>query len=557
MDDKTEPLKKQLTQIRRAGEERAAARLAHERGLLYIDLRKTPVEIEAVRLVPESEAKEAKLIGLQVRLREVAVAVANPSTPLAERTIKSLEDTGYKVKIFIASLSGISEAWHLYQFVAEEPKEITGKIEISAQRLKELSRRLTTLEAVSQEIGKIGFERLATTELFEVVLSGALANRASDIHFEAEKDGARLRFRVDGVLHDISDSIPLRNYESLVTRIKLLSELKINVRSEPQDGRFTVGVGGKDIEMRVSAIPSEFGETVVMRILDPDAININLSELGLREDDLRIVERELLKPNGLILNTGPTGSGKTTTLYAFLRHVNNPEIKIITVEDPIEYHLDGVEQTQVDPDTDYTFASGLRSILRQDPDVILVGEVRDKETAEIAMQAALTGHLVFSTLHTNDAVGAVPRLNDLGIKGPTIGSALTLIIAQRLVRKLCQKCKKQIEFSKDWKIKVDKFLAKLPKRVGRSNYKNPALFSPVGCAACSNVGYRGRIGIFEFLEMTSEVQEVINKGISELTLQGLANDQDMVTMQEDGILKTLLGETTFEEVEKATGPILW
>jgi len=291
--------------------------------------------------------------------------------------------------------------------------------------------------------------------------------------------------------------------------------------------------------------------------LDPDSINIELKGLGLREDNLVLVEKNLARPNGLILNTGPTGSGKTTTLYAFLRHVNSPDVKIITVEDPIEYHLKGVSQTQVNPSVGYTFASGLRSILRQDPDVILVGEIRDQETADIAMQASLTGHLVFSTLHTNDAVGAVPRLIDLGVKSATIGPALTVVIAQRLVRRLCAYCKKEAPSSKELAAKIEAFLKHLPKRVNPEPYKPPKVYEAGGCKECNHFGYKGRIAIYEFLETGGEFEELILKEVSEATMKAFAETQEMITMQQDGILKILLGITTVKEVEATTGPLVW
>lgn len=309
--------------------------------------------------------------------------------------------------------------------------------------------------------------------------------------------------------------------------------------------------------MRVSVIPAEFDETVVMRVLDPSATMVGLPDLGLREDNLELVKKAIARPNGLILNTGPTGSGKTTTLYAFLRSLNNPEIKIITLEDPIEYRIEGIEQTQVDEDAGYTFANGLRAIVRQDPDVILVGEIRDLETADIALQAALTGHLVLSTLHANDAVGAVPRLINLGAKTVTIGPALTLVIAQRLVRILCPDCKKAVTPDATFAANIKKFLEKLPAKVDRKKYEKATVFEPVGCAKCNDIGYKGRIGIFEFLSGGPELEETILKEASEIALREIAKKQEMVTMQEDGILKVLLGQTTLEEVEGVTGEINW
>jgi type II secretory ATPase GspE/PulE/Tfp pilus assembly ATPase PilB-like protein len=257
------------------------------------------------------------------------------------------------------------------------------------------------------------------------------------------------------------------------------------------------------------------------------------------------------------LNTGPTGSGKTTTLYAFLRHLNSPEIKIITIEDPIEYRIEGIEQTQTNPEVGYTFAGGLRSIMRQDPDVILVGEIRDPETADIALQASLTGHMVLSTLHTNDAVGAVPRLLNLNAKPQTVGPALSLVIAQRLVRKLCPKCKKEEKLTPEFEDRIKSFLEKLPARVGRKEYEKPVLYAPGGCAECSGIGYKGRIGIFEFLEGGPELEELILKDSSEVALWRLARKQGIVSLQEDGILKAITGVTSLEEVERITGPIRW
>ena len=294
-----------------------------------------------------------------------------------------------------------------------------------------------------------------------------------------------------------------------------------------------------------------------MRILDPNALKVNLEDLGWRADDLAIVQGEIKKPNGLILNTGPTGSGKTTTLYAFLKHVWRSEIKIITVEDPIEYHLEGTSQTQVDPEANYTFASGLRAILRQDPNIILVGEIRDKETAEIALNASLTGHIVFSTLHTNDAVGAVPRLLDLGIPPQILGPALSLVIAQRLVRVLCEKCRVPSPLGKEDTARIEKLLKGLPTRVDRSPYAKPTVFTAKGCPECKNLGYRGRTSIFELFTVTKDIEEAIYKNPTEIDLARLAREGGMTTMQEDGTLKVLRGVTSFEEVERVTGPLRW
>lgn len=546
-----------LSRLKREGEERAAERLAQKLGITYVDLTRVPATTDALRLVPEDVARAAKLAVIEIKSRKLAVATLNPELPAAKKAIGDLETQKYEVKTFIASATGLEQAWRLYKLVKKEGAEITGRVKIEEKSIEALSKRLTNFPAIQEEIKKLDFVKTSPVAIVELVLAGALSIKASDIHFEAEEKRAKIRLRVDGLLHDVFEDMTLKNYEALVSRFKLISGLKLNVKDISQDGRFTITLGRKEIEVRVSIIPSEFGENVVMRILDPEVTAIGLASLGLRADDLLIVERQIAKPNGLILNTGPTGSGKTTTLYAFLRHLNNPEIKIITLEDPIEYRLEGVEQTQVDAEAGYTFANGLRAVVRQDPDIVLVGEIRDLETADIALQASLTGHLVLSTLHTNDAAGAVPRLVNLGVKTVSIGPATNLVIAQRLIRKLCPDCKSPAASTPELKEKIKKFFAALPARVDRSIFQDIKIYTAVGCDKCNSFGYKGRIGIFEFLEGGPKFEDVILKEASESALKRLADEQGMVTMQQDGILKTIKGETSFDEVESVTGKIEW
>lgn len=550
-------LEKKLATMRREAEERDASRRAGRLGVPYVNLSKTPISIDAVRLVPETEARAAKAATVELKVDEVAIAAVDPRSEAVAKIKKELEARRYKVRTFLASVSSLDQAWYLYKFISGDQKEITGKVAIEANHFEESIQRIKNLETAQSELRTVAAEKSTTTTLLESVLAGAMALHASDIHLEAEEKGTRIRYRLDGVLHDIVPDLNAHAYENLVTRVKLLSGLKMNVHGEPQDGRFTVDLPEKEVEMRVSIIPSEFGETIVMRILDPDSIRVDLPQLGLRPDDLALVEHELSKPNGLILNTGPTGSGKTTTLYAFLRHLLDPEIKIITVEDPIEYRVQGIEQTQTKNEVGYTFASGLRAIMRQDPDVILIGEIRDHETADIALQASLTGHMVLSTLHTNDAIGAVPRLVDLDIRPATIGPALSLVIAQRLVRRLCPHCRKPAEVSPELKAKIDTFLAGLPARVDRAPYQELNISTPGSCDKCSGIGYKGRIGIFEFLVAGPELEQIILQQVSEVALRGYAEKQGMVLLQQDGILKALRGETSLDEVEKVTGPLEW
>ncbi len=548
-------LEEQVRRQRKEAEENDAKRRAQKLGLPYTDLISTsvPTEIKALSLVSETDAKKAFLAPLQLVKKTLIVAVFDSEKQETKSVIDELKKK-FEVKLVVCSMTGLAHAWSYYQYVVHE-KEISGRVEINEERLHSIEETIHSLGDLEKNIRE--FKSPYTSEILEIVLSGALALHASDIHLEPSKETGALRLRIDGLLHLAYGEFPIHTYELLVTRIKLLSNLKLNIRDEPQDGRFTIGLKDRSIEMRTSIIPSEFGETAVLRLLDPKALKVNLEELGWRADDLEIAKRAIKEPNGLILNTGPTGSGKTTTLYAFLTYVRKPEIKIITIEDPIEYHLAGISQTQVDPDANYTFASGLRSILRQDPNIILVGEIRDKETAEIALNASLTGHLVFSTLHTNDAVGAIPRLIDLDIQGNILGPSLSLIIAQRLVRVLCPKCKTKKEPDEILKKKVNTFLTKLPSRVDRAPYLNFTVFESKGCAECGNLGYRGRTSIFELFPVDETIEEAIYKNPTEIELRRLAKNTGMVTMQEDGVLKALLGITSFDEIERLTGPIVW
>lgn len=540
----------------REAEEADAKRRAEHLKLPYLNLTSTkvPMELKAMGIVPEERSREAGLVPIQILRKKIVVATLDPTLPKTGALLAELKKK-YEVMEVVCSKSSMEFAWSFYKYVANQMEDIAGKVEIDETNLANILETVKNLESLKSLIE--GFKGQRTSQLLEIVLGGAMALRSSDIHLEPTEEAGVFRLRIDGLLHTATDRFPAAAYRSVVSRIKLLSNLKLNISDQAQDGRFTIDLKDRDIEIRTSIIPSEYGETVVMRLLDPNALKVNLEELGWRPDDLAIVNRALEEPNGLVLNTGPTGSGKTTTLYAFLKHILTSEIKIITVEDPIEYHIAGISQTQVDASANYTFASGLRSILRQDPDVILVGEIRDEETADIAMNASLTGHMVFSTLHTNDAVGAIPRLLDLGAKPQTLAPALTLVIAQRLVRRLCGNCKKAKEISVEDRKRYEAFLTSLPERVNRSAYKNFTLFEHAGCAACGNLGYKGRTSIFELFLVDEKIEEAIYQNPNEIQMKKLADAQGMTTMQSDGILKVLTGVTTFEEIEEVTGPIQW
>lgn len=550
-------IQEKLIQMRREAEERDAKRRAEKTGFSYINLITSPINIEALALIPEESSRENKIAVIEIKEKKIAIVAFDPTSPKAKEIIEGFKSQGYKLSIFVSSISGLNHVWSFYKFISKKTEEITGRVSIEEKKLTALKESLVSLESIKNTIQKINTEGSYAGEILEAILAGSLSNRASDIHFEPSEKFVKLRFRIDGILRDVFEEIKTHIYNLLVSRIKLLSGLKINVHDEPQDGRFTITLPEKEVEIRVSINPSEFGETIVLRVLDPEAIKVRLSELGFREDDLKIVEKELKKPNGMILNTGPTGSGKTTTLYAFLRHTHNSEIKTITIEDPIEYHLEGIEQTQVDPEAGYTFVNGLRSLLRQDPDIILIGEVRDLETAEIAMHAALTGHLVFSTLHTNEAAGAIPRLIDLGLKPSVLAPAINLIIAQRLTRRLCDKCKVPVKIDDELKNKIENFLNNLPDRLNKDDFKDFKLFQPQGCDKCNKTGYKGRVGIFELFLIDEEMEELIIKESSEVEIKKAALNKGMITAQQDGILKALKGNVSLEDVEKITGPLMW
>jgi len=430
-----------------------------------------------------------------------------------------------------------------------ETKKITGEIEIPQNIIEDIQAKIKNIsdfkEKIESSLGKV------TTELLEIILAGAINLDSSDVHIEPEEEKIKIRVRVDGLLKDVLLFDP-KIYRSLLSRIKLLSGLKLNVTDRPQDGRFSILIKGISIEIRASSLPAEYGESIVLRILNPKSL-ISLEMLGLRKDLLESFEKEIKKPNGMIIITGPTGSGKTTTLYAVLKKLNEPEVKIITIEDPIEYHLEGISQTQVDPKKGYDFANGLRSIMRQDPDIVLVGEIRDLETAKIALQASLTGHLVLSTLHTNDAAGTIARLQALGEKPINIAPAINIAIAQRLVRKVCKKCEELKIISAEQLKKIKKTLKNIPKKIKVPELTEKTKIPQIkGCKYCNFTGYKGRKAIFESFLIDDEIENFILKSPSISSLRKLAEKKGMVSMRQDGFLKVLEGTTTVEEVERVT-----
>ncbi|MFC1629980.1 GspE/PulE family protein [Patescibacteria group bacterium] len=427
--------------------------------------------------------------------------------------------------------------------------KLTGEVTIPDAVFSGLGKKVKNISSFRESVE--GLLKEETTELLESLLGGGMLLGASDLHIEPESGSAKLRARVDGILQDVMPLDP-KIYKSVLSRIKLLSGLKLNITDRPQDGRFSIILKDLTIEIRASTLPAEFGESIVLRILNPKNL-IEIGALGLRKDLLETFQKEVKRPNGMIIVTGPTGSGKTTTLYAFLKKIQRPEIKVITIEDPIEYHLKGISQTQVVPEKGYDFAKGLRSIMRQDPDVVLVGEIRDLETAKIALQAALTGHLVLTTLHTNDAAGTVARLQALGEKSANIASGINIAIAQRLVRKVCKKCAILSVISPSLLIKIKKELKNLPKRTDVPSLKSSLKVAKgKGCKVCNSTGYKGRVGIFETFLIDEEMERFILTSPSTSALQKKAVKKGMVTMRQDGLIKVLQRVTTIEEVDRVS-----
>ncbi len=547
---------KQLDDIRKQEEEDLVAMLAESKYKLpYIDLSRVGVDNEALRSISEKDAMELKVAPFKLVGKNIFVGIRSPSDELMEKLKDQLQREGFIPSFYMVSLASLEKVWERYKELSLAESSKIGGLDISAEILRETAKDIKIIKDIEDLIKKSleGNQIHKISRVLEIILAGAIAVKASDIHIEPEEDKSRLRLRLDGVLHDVmffGNNI----YHLLNSRIKLLSGMKLN-STIAQDGRFSIMEDKEEISVRSSLVPGAYGEAIVMRILDPKSIQVKLEDLGIEPFLFSIIEEEIKKPNGLILVTGPTGSGKTTTLYAFLKKIYSPEINIITIEDPIEYHLDGITQTQTDNDKGYTFLDGLRSALRQDPDVVMVGEIRDAETAKTAIEAALTGHMVFSTLHTNNAAGVIPRLIDLGSNPKIMVSALSLSIAQRLVRKLCPYCKKE-NTSAGKEVEIVKSIMNIIKEEGKNlaNYNidpnSPIkLYSPVGCEKCNMIGYSGRIGIFEAIKTNEAIEKIIPQNPSEREIKRTARDQGILSMREDGIIKILNGVTSFEEVQ--------
>ncbi len=542
-------LQAKLSSIQSKHDEKEVETTALNAGVSYINLKNFPISLEAIALIPEAEARKNQIISFFYNGEDIKVAVTNIDNEQNEQLIKNLAENKHcQIEKFLISQESFNEAIKLYERLPKI-KVIDGVIAIKQSDLEKF-KNINSFEKISKEISSAN-----TSEIITMVVASAINTNASDIHVEAEKEQVVFRFRIDGVLYIVT-TLPNTRWPQIISRIKLLAGLKINVEDRPQDGRIGIELDGQTLDIRVSTIPTSYGESVVMRLLKPASIALGFENLGIVGKAKNNLDKEIAKPNGMIITTGPTGSGKTTTLYSIIKKLNDSETKIITLEDPVEYKLAGISQSQIDHSKNYSFADGLRSILRQDPDVIMVGEIRDLETADVAINAALTGHMVISTIHTNSAAGAIPRMLAMGVKPFLLAPALNAIIGQRLIRRLCPKCKKEIELSSEQKEKVFSTLKNISpnstEKLTDEQISQLRFFGPGGCSECHNLGYKGRIGIYEIMSMTPDLEKLILTGnVSGYDIEQSAIKDGMVTMLQDGLLKASQGLTSIEEVFEA------
>jgi type IV pilus assembly protein PilB len=545
-----------LKQARENEDDSVAKQTSQALDMPVIDLLSYPIEFGALGTIEESESHSGLMAPFHRAGKRLFIACINPKNKSTEIILARLTREGNIITLFICTKKGLQRAWDRYADMLKSNIVVTGVVSVNEALLDTYTKTIKTVEdftKASDDTMKEG--KSSTTKIFEIILAGAYALKSSDIHIEPGEGVVRIRFRLDGVLHDILE-IPSGAYHFFKSRLKIVSGVKLNQAKEAQDGRFTISIGKKAIEVRVSIIPGNYGESVVMRLLDPEATKVSLETLGFEAYLEKAVFEAIAKPNGIILLTGPTGSGKTTTLYSALRKIYSPDLKIITVENPIEYKLEGIVQTQVENNSEkYTFASAMRAILRQDPDVIMIGEIRDAETAETAVQAALTGHLVFSTLHTNTAAGVIPRLIDLKVNPKILGSALTLSLAQRLLRRVCTNCAVEYEASADEKKIINNIVAEML-NTNKQNFLEPfreklyTLKRGGGCDICNGFGYKGRLAVHEAIQMNAEIEKIAATNPSERDIQHAASMQGFLTLREDALIKILRGQTTIEEAVK-------
>lgn len=528
------PIKNYLSEYGQIPRQNVIKAQAEVMGVPYVDLENSPIDSQAVGFISESVARSYGVLPYKydVKLNSIYLGTADP---LRIEAVDFLEKkTGKKIRLALADEQQITKMIDLAYSQGLSPE------------VRDALKEYTPQEAIKKiELSAAGISEAPVAKIVSTVLEFAVKSRASDIHIEPEENRTKVRYRIDGILHE-KLSLPKSIHDALVSRIKILSEMKIDEKRIPQDGRFGFKIHSEEVDLRVSTLPTVNGEKVVMRLLKKTGGIPTLLDLGLRGPQLKDVEEAITKSYGIILITGPTGSGKTTTLYSILSRLNKPMVNIVTLEDPVEYEIPGINQVQINPQAGLTFATGLRSFLRQDPNIILVGEIRDHETTQLAIQAALTGHLVFSTLHTNDSSTAIPRLIDLGAETFLIASVLNAIVAQRICRRVCPNCKTFYEPLPEVIENIKSVLGPLLP----SSYKDHPikLAKGEGCSECNQTGYIGRIAIFEVLKVTGTINRLILTSSSGKDIEAAAKKEGLIMIKQDGYLKALEGITTIEEV---------
>ncbi|OIO46614.1 MAG: hypothetical protein AUJ28_02265 [Parcubacteria group bacterium CG1_02_37_51] len=549
-DETADALNKKLSSINQDDRELETEITARAQGLGYINLRGLIISADAIALIPKEDALAKQVVCFFYNGSTCKFGTINPAAEEVItycQKIATAHNVSYQLyQITPASLKEVIRAYDKVPKIRETQTDIR----VTEDDLERMKKEVSTLNDLKNKLTQV-----PTTEIITLIIASALKFDTSDIHIEAEENDVKLRLRIDGELTTIA-TIPKDLWQKIASRVKLLAGLKLNLTTKPQDGRFTIFLSKSKIDVRVSTIPTFSGESIAMRLLHSSSVGLQFEELGLRGKSFQNLEYNIKRPNGMIVATGPTGSGKTTTLYAILNKLNDEKTKIITLENPIEYKLEGINQSQIDNSKGYTFSDGLKSILRQDPDIVMVGEIRDLETADVAINAALTGHLMVSTIHTNSAAGAIPRFLAMGVKSFLLAPAINAVIGQRLVRRLCSNCKKKYTPDEETLTKVKNILAKLPEQSGEqlTPEKIDALefYEAIGCDQCHN-GYKGRIGVYEIFTMNEEIEKMILAGnVSEYDAERIAVQQGMVTMIQDGLLKASEGITSLEEAFSKT-----
>lgn len=533
-----------LSGINREFEEKNTLKKAEEQALSYVNIGKTPINPDYLKLIPLEDCKQAKVICFFKVNEKLRLAVVDPESEGTKKVLDSLRAQGFKLNVNLASNSGIVEVLKKYQDIqVYKEKKLVETVDVAA--LKTYEKEIAELKTLEEKIPTVTAEQAVN-----LINIGAMKTNASDVHYEPEEEAVTVRFRIDGVLHKVL-SLRKKDYANILNQIKYQTKMKLNVVDVPQDGRYDFAYNERKVDVRVSVIPTEYLESIVCRFLDSGKKFSSLEELGFDPEYLEKLHALLGLTHGMILVTGPTGSGKTTTLYSLLSGFNSPEKKIITLENPIEYHISGLVQSQINEKGTYDFAKGLRSILRQDPDIVMIGEIRDLETADTAAQAALTGHVLLSTLHTNSCIETVPRLINMGMEPFVVSPALDTLIAQRLVRKVCNKCGKKVPISEEQKKDFTKTFEELGKTHPEKVPQMPTeIYQAVGCDACSQTGYLGRAVIAEMVTVDDELKELILANASVAKLTEAARKKGFVTMKEDGYRKVALNVTTLDEVHR-------